>query len=83
MVDVEGGFDLPDTIELTQKDIDLYWDLWVRWRATEKRFLPSQLLNEPDRPFSVLIKLDSIYAMVEQQVLKELTKKKANDGEQQ
>lgn len=63
--------DLPDTVSLTQNDLDYYWNLWTLWRGTDRRFLPSQLLAEPERPLRVMLELDGIYAIVERQIAKQ------------
>ena len=59
--------DLPEYANITEDDLEQYWELWTRWRATDRRFLPSQLMAEPDRPFAIILELDSIYAIIEKQ----------------
>lgn len=56
--------DLPDTVSLTQEQIDLYYPLWTLWRATGKRFLPSALMDEPAEPLAVLLEIDSYFQKI-------------------
>jgi hypothetical protein len=56
--------DLPDTVSLTQAEIDLYFPLWRLWRATGKRFLPSQLMGEPAEPLAALLEMESYFQMI-------------------
>lgn len=71
MIEDGKSEDLPDTVDLTTSDLELYWKLWTLWRATDRRFLPSQLLNEPERPLHVMIELDGVYSLIERQVIKQ------------
>jgi len=54
-------------IDISENDIDEFYTLWMFWRATGKRFLPSQLLNEPLRPLEVMLTLDGLLSKIEQQ----------------
>jgi len=68
---------LPDTVDLSQEVINRYYPLWLWWWATDRKFLPSQLMAEPYEPFSVILELDSYYYRVSEQLKKE----PAEDGE--
>jgi hypothetical protein len=59
--------DLPDVVGLSQVEIDRYYPLWLLWRATEKKFLPSQLMIEPGEPLSVMLELDSYFDRIARQ----------------
>lgn len=71
LVDGSKSEDLPDTLELTSEELDAFWEVWTLWRATDRRFLPSQLLAEPRRPLLVMIELDGAYALIERQLAKQ------------
>ena len=53
-----GGAELPPIINLYN---DEAYDIWVLWQATGKRFLPSQLLNEPESLMADILQLDSVF----------------------
>lgn len=70
----EEGSDLPQFVNATDEEIKSHWDLWTYWRATEGRFLPSQLMREPVRPLQIILELDYIYRVIEKQVMDEKSK---------
>lgn len=53
--------ELPQVIAVS--DISSY-DLWVLWRATDRKFLPSQLMKEDESLLSDMIALDSAYEAI-------------------
>ncbi len=53
--------ELPPVIAVS--DISSY-DLWVLWRATDRKFLPSQLMKEDESLLSDMIALDSAYEAI-------------------
>lgn len=59
--------DLPDTIDISRTDLELFYPIWLLWRATEKHFLPSQLMKEPAQPLAVLLELDSYFDRIADQ----------------
>ena len=63
-------------VNLTKAEIDYYWDTWVLWVATGRKFLPSQLRDEPHQPLSVLLEIDDIY----ERIVEQLREDKTNDG---
>ena len=79
MLEGYDSYDLPEYADVTQDDLEQYWELWTRWRATDRKFLPSQLMAEPDRPLAVILELDSIYALIEKQVLDKKSKENNTD----
>jgi hypothetical protein len=70
---------LPETLNLTKSDLETYWNIWTLWRATDRKFLPSQLMVEPERPLRVMLELDSAYTMIERQEAKRKSKQKDNE----
>jgi len=70
--------DLPDVLNLTRDDLDFYWDIWTLWRATDRKFLPSQLMNEPERPLRVMLELDGAYSLIERQIIKQKSEQDKN-----
>lgn len=78
MVDNGKSEDLPETLELTAEELENFWEIWTLWRATDRRFLPSQLLAEPQRPLLVMIELDGVYALIERQIAKQEKERDAN-----
>lgn len=71
------GNSIPDEIELSQEQIDLYFELWLHWRMTDKKHLLSDLLSEPIEPWDVVFKLENNY----QQFLAVLRENTGNNGE--
>lgn len=47
-------------------NLEVSWDIWSKWRATGKRFLPSQLLAEPQWLLDDLIAIEAAYAIDEE-----------------
>jgi hypothetical protein len=65
--DDERTSDLPDTVELTEDDIKKYYPIWVLWFATDRRFLPSQLMAEPHEPLAAMLEIDTVFEKVMEQ----------------
>ena len=42
------------------------YDIWTLWRATDRRFLPSQIMAEPEALLSDMITLDSVYEAIKE-----------------
>ena len=80
LLDGYDNADLPEYVNLTNDDLELYRSVWTRWRATDRKFLPSQLMAEPDRPLSVILELDGIYALIEKQILAEKAKENKTES---
>jgi hypothetical protein len=53
--------ELPPVIALNNPES---YDIWTLWRATGGRFLPSQLMEEPESMLSDIIMLDGIYQTI-------------------
>jgi len=59
--------DLPDEVDLSEKEIVSNWQLWLMWRALDKKFLPSELLKQDFRQLTILLTLDNLLEiMIEQ-----------------
>lgn len=56
--------DLPDTINLTQEQVDQYYPLWALYVATGRRFLPSQLMIEPAEPLAAILEINSYFEKI-------------------
>jgi hypothetical protein len=65
---VSEGTPLPPVITLNHPQA---YDVWVLWRATDRRFLPSQLLQENDALLMDMITLDGAYEAVKEATKKE------------
>lgn len=59
-----GNPPLPPVIRLS--DPDRSYDIWTLWRATDRRFLPSQLMNEPEGLLMDMLTLDGIYEKIKE-----------------
>jgi len=53
------GAELPPVIALNRPEIA--YDIWAIWMATGRRFLPSQIMDEPEDLLSDMITLDGVY----------------------
>lgn len=56
--------DLPDTVHLTQKQIDRYFPIWAQWRALDKRHLPSQIAAEPAEQLAAVLEIEALFQAV-------------------
>lgn len=56
--------ELPAEIRLN--DPDHAYDLWAMWHGLEKRFLPSQLKNEPEADLEDVMIIESAYQAIKQ-----------------
>lgn len=43
---------------------EIAYDLWVLWRACDRRFLPSEIMQEPIKLLDDMLQLDGIYQNV-------------------
>jgi hypothetical protein len=56
---------LPELIQLNHPLVA--YDIWALWVATDRKFLPSQLLQEPVGLLDDMLLLDSVYATIQEQ----------------
>lgn len=58
----------PESLSIAPGEIDFIYRLWVVWRATDKRYLPSQLVPEllsgHGRLLTDLFDVDALYGKV-------------------
>jgi len=70
----ETSGDLPDPSELPfgVDEMGMIYDLWLLWAATEKRYLPSQLIPEllsgHGRLLTGIMEMESLFAKAKMQV---------------
>jgi hypothetical protein len=69
---------LPDELELDYETFLDVYETWVLWRATERRFLPTELRKQPDRLMEHLLYLDHIFENMAGQVMEQY--KERSDG---
>jgi hypothetical protein len=57
-----GEEGLPPVVRLNLP-LDIIWDVWVRWRALERKHLPftGGFLEQPEDMMADLLQLDSLY----------------------
>lgn len=74
---------MPDYLDLTLAQIDMYWDEWVTYVAFDRKFLPNAggMRNQPDLLVRVFVTLDGLLEKIRQQIQeqKEQQKKAADD----
>jgi hypothetical protein len=58
------GTNLPAEIRLN--DPEGAYDLWVLWHSLEKRFLPSQLKDEPEADLQDVMTIEAAYQAVKE-----------------
>jgi hypothetical protein len=54
----ESG-NIPPSLSLSNPE--LAYDVWVLWMATGRRFLPSQLMQEPSVMLDDILQLDGLF----------------------
>lgn len=66
--------DLPDLIPITPEEYELYYPLWLEWRASDKQHLPypGGLVDQPTQVMTVLHVLDSVAEKVTKQLQKKV-----------
>jgi hypothetical protein len=47
-------------------DLSTSWRVWRLWRATGRRFLPSQLLAEPQQLLDDVLTIDGIASLLQE-----------------
>ena len=58
---------VPPVLDITEEDFHEVYPDWVRWRATARRFLPTELRKQPETLMDKLLYIDSVYeAMLNQ-----------------
>lgn len=57
-----GSNGLPAVVNLHHPEA---WDVWILYRAFDRRFLPSQIMAEPKSWLDDMLELDSLYNAME------------------
>jgi hypothetical protein len=64
----------PEHLPFTPDEMDFIYELWTIWAATDKRYLPSQLIPELQagygRILTGLMTMESLYAKIKAQLKK-------------
>lgn len=71
-------FFLPDELEISFEDFEETYDVWVKWRATDRRFLPTELRRQPEPLMSNILYLDSIFEKMVGQVMERYKEQQGN-----
>lgn len=75
-----GDLPEPETLPFDPDEFEFTYNLWTLWTATDKRYLPSQLIPEMlsgyGRILTNLLEMESLYGKTKAQV-----KKQAPDGQ--
>jgi len=66
---------LPDTMELTVEEFKDIYPTWLQWRATDRRFLPTELRGQPQFLLDGLLYIDGIFEKIVSQIIDQDTKK--------
>jgi len=65
----------PKNLPFEADEIDFIYDLWALWAATDKRYLPSQLIPEllsgHGRLLSGIMQMENYYAITKAQLKKQ------------
>lgn len=71
------NYSVPALLDISAEEFGDAYDMWLKWRATEKRFLPTELRRQPQPLFDNMIYIDMLFErMLGQQI--ERMKEKAN-----
>jgi len=65
MTEMAGSGETPLPAEIVLNDESSY-DVWAVWVATGRRFLPSQILSEPEALLTDIVTLDSLYHAIKE-----------------
>ena len=49
---------------LTQIQIDQYFPIWAKWRALDKRHLPSEIAAEPAEQLDAVLEIESYFQKI-------------------
>jgi len=57
------------------KEFEDVYPTWLQWRATEKKFLPTELRRQPQRLLDGVLYIDSLFEKITAQITEQETKK--------
>jgi hypothetical protein len=52
---------IPEILDITLEEFEIVYPVWILWRATDMKFLPSQLIREPQELTDNILYLDNIF----------------------
>lgn len=55
---------MPEILDITKEQFDTYHPVWALWKATGKRHLLSELMEEPDEAWNVVLKIENAFHAV-------------------
>lgn len=78
----DSNNDLPDVLDVSEKDVEFYRDVWVDWVAGDKKFLPNSggFLDQPARMMRTFYLLDSVSGKITRQLLEQRREKPAAEN---
>lgn len=62
---------VPAVLDMSIEEFRDVYPTWLQWRATEKKFLPSDLRRQPQKLMDGVLYLDSLYEKIEDQIKKQ------------
>lgn len=69
------GLPEPETLSFAPDEFEFIYELWTLWAATDKRFLPSQLIPEMlsgyGRILNGLLEMEALYGKTKAQLKRE------------
>lgn len=61
---------------MTDEEFESVYPVWLLWRATDRRFLPTELLKQPQKLMDGILSLDDIFERIVNQIEEQRNKKK-------
>jgi len=55
-------------MSLSLADFNKYFPTWLQWRATSRRFLPTELRGQPQKLLDGLLYIDGIFEKMVRQI---------------
>jgi len=68
---------LPEIMSISLDEFEDAYPTWLQWRATDRRFLPTDLRRQPEPLMSNILYIDSIFEKMVAQVLDRYREKNA------
>jgi hypothetical protein len=78
----ESALFIPDILNISLEEFNRIFPDWVKWRATDRRFLPyaGGLRDQPTRVMDGLLYLDSIFQKMLNQYFEQMKKRTQPNG---
>jgi len=48
-------------VDLSERELAIYFSLWMKWKATDGKFTIAQLLEEPEEPWDAVHEIEGRY----------------------